>query len=355
MLAVADEAGWPGLRAAPCHEAHYSMSVLQPARKQGKIFLNPVPTTVMLPGNGLRSLTSFLKGGQERVPRRKLGPFRTDASLYTTPPPTGLRVTWMGHSTALIEIDGKRILTDPVWSSHASPVPILFAKRFFAPPLLLAELPPLDAVILSHDHYDHLDAVTVKRLAAMTSARFICSLGMGRHLARWGVPLDRVTELDWTGETTVDDITITAVPARHFSGRSMARFQTLWSAFVIKGPEHSVFFGADSGPFTEGYREIGEVYGPFDLTMLEIGAYGPFWPQIHLSPPYAAEGHQALGGKVLMPIHWGLFNLAYHAWRDPVEWIIREADERGIQLLLPPPGQPTDVTSEEFRSGWWEQ
>ncbi len=330
------------------------MSFLQPARKQGQVFLNPVPTTIMLPGSRWRSLRAFLLGREERSPRQRLGPFRTDPAAYQTAPATGLRITWMGHSTALIEIDGKRILTDPVWSSHASPVPILFAKRFFAAPLALADLPRLDVVLLSHDHYDHLDATAIRRLAGTSTARFICSLGMGRHLARWGVPLDRVTELDWTGQTTLDDLTITAVPARHFSGRSSTRSGTLWSAFVIAGPRHTIFFGGDSGPFTEGFREIGEAYGPFDLTMLEIGAYDPHWPQIHMGPAYAAEGHEALRGRVLMPIHWGLFNLACHAWREPVEWIIREADERGMRLLLPRPGEPTEVRGDDHRSGWWE-
>jgi L-ascorbate metabolism protein UlaG (beta-lactamase superfamily) len=329
------------------------MSFLQPARRNGKAFVNPVPTVVMLPGTSWQSIRDFFVGGGESTPKRPLGPFHTDTTLYRTPPSTGLRVTWMGHSTLLIEIDGKRILTDPVWSSHASPVPILFAKRFYPPPLPLDQLPPLDLVLLSHDHYDHLDAPTIKRLAR-TDVPFVCSLGMGEYLKRWGVPSHRITELDWTGETSLGDIKITAVPARHFSGRGSTRFGTLWSAFVIKGPRHSIFFGADSGPFTEGYREIGNVYGPFDLTMLEIGAYGPYWPQIHLSPPYAAEGHLALRGEVLLPIHWGLFNLAYHPWREPVEWIIREAEEKGIKLLLPRPGEPMNVTGDDYRSGWWE-
>lgn len=212
-------------------------------------------------------------------------------------------------------------------------------------------LPHLDLVLLSHDHYDHLDSFTIKKLAK-TSVPFICSLGMSRHLIRWGVSPDRITELDWTQQTSVGELTITALPARHFSGR-FRRNQTLWSSFAIKGPRHSVYYGGDSGPFTEGFREIGQAYGPFDLTMMEIGAYGPYWPEIHMGPASAAEGHQALRGDILLPIHWGLFNLAYHHWREPVELILREADQRGIKLLLPRPGEPVEVNGKDYRSNWW--
>ncbi len=328
------------------------MSFLQHARRQGRSFQNPIPTTVALPGTRWATLRDLFVGGEERVPRKQLGPFSTDAGLYAVPPATGLRVTWMGHSTLLIEVDGKRILTDPVWATYASPVQALFAKRFFPPPLPLERLPRLDGVLLSHDHYDHLDASAIKRLAA-TDVPFICSLGMGRHLRRWGVPADRITELDWTDRASLGELTITAVPARHFSGRFRPDNSTLWSAFVIRTPHHNLFFGGDSGPFIEGFREIGEVYGPFDLTMLEIGAYGAYWPQIHMGPKHAAEAHHALRGRVMLPIHWGLFNLAYHSWREPVEWIIREAEAEGITLFLPRPGHPTDVDGGEHRSDWW--
>ena len=288
-------------------------------------------------------------------PKHPLGPFRTDLHLYSVPPVHGLRVTWMGHSSVLIEIDGHRILTDPVWSERASFVSIAGPKRFYAPPLALEDLPPFDAILLSHDHYDHLDRATMQQFAS-SGVRVICSLGVGRLLESWGIARQRITELNW-GETATlkDGCQITATPARHFSGRSLwNRNETLWSSFVIRGGMHNIFFGADSGPFLSGFRQIGDAYGPFDLTMLEIGAYDADWPDIHMGPDHAAEAHLALQGKLLLPIHWGLFNLAFHPWREPVERLIERAERENIALLLPKPGSPTEVSGASLNSFWWE-
>jgi excisionase family DNA binding protein len=224
--------------------------------------------------------------------------------------------------------------------------------------LRLEDLPPLDVVLISHDHYDHLGAGTIRQLAGMgaaAEARWVTSLGVGASLRRFGVAAERITELDWTENAVVGELTLTAVPARHFSGRSLSnRFETLWSSFVLQGAEHKVYFGADSG-WWDGFAAIGETYGPFDLTMLEIGAYNEMWKDIHLGPDGAVRAFEALGnGGLLMPIHWGLFDLALHGWRQPIERMFALAGERGVQLWTPEPGVPTEVVrGEELRSEWW--
>ena len=301
----------------------------------------------------VKILWRYLTDREERIPTRPLGPFRTDAQMYANPPMSGLRVTWMGHSSTLLEIDGVRVLVDPVWEQRAAPVEWFGPKRFFAPPLPLEELPPIDVVLLSHDHYDHLGARTVRRLTeleATAGAQWVTALGVGGILKQWGVR--QVHELDWTESVRAGQLKITALPTRHFSGRTLAsRFETLWTAFVLAGPKHRVFYGADSGEW-EGFKEIGNAYGPFDLTMLEIGAFDPMWADIHMGPDGAVRSFQAMGGKgLMMPIHWGLFSLALHAWRQPIERVFA-VDH--LKLWSPEPGTPTEVVKEiELRSEWW--
>jgi len=334
--------------------------MLQRAKKSGRRFLNPVPTAIGGFSTIFKVLPLYLTNRAETVPRRRLGPFTTDVSVYATAPESGLRVTWMGHSSLLVEIDGVRVLIDPVWDERASPMRWAGPKRFFAAPVRLEDLPPVDVVLVSHDHYDHLGRATIERLAKLASmrgAQWITSLGVGGRLQEFGVGAGRITELDWTQRVEVADgrLVITALPSRHFSGRGLLnRFETLWSSFVLKGPKHTVYFGADSG-WWEGFAEIGAAYGPFDLTLLEIGAFDALWDGVHLGPDGAARAFEALGGTgLLMPIHWGLFDLALHAWRQPMERMLEVAGERGLRLLAPEPGRPTDVVAGvEVRSDWW--
>ncbi|QJD95093.1 MBL fold metallo-hydrolase [Mucilaginibacter robiniae] len=331
------------------------MIQLKGARKEGKKYLNPVPTDTAGFDHFFPILWEYLTNKSENTPKKTLGPFKTDASIYASPPVSGLRVTWIGHSSLLIEIDGKRILTDPVWSQRASFSQYLGPKRFFAAPLPLAELPPLDAVLISHDHYDHFDEATIRALAPK-NIPFYCSLGVGQYLKAWGVSEHLITEMDWGDTARIgDDCTITTTPTRHFSGRSLSnRMETLWLAFVIKGVKHNIFFGADSGWF-EGFEEIGKAYGPFDLTMLEIGAYGKNWPDIHMGPLSAFNAHLALKGKQMMPIHWGTFNLALHAWYEPIEILLELVKKQPQSLFIPEPGKPTEVTGTNYNSGWWNK
>jgi len=334
------------------------MTMLKRAVKQGKKFLNPVPTGVGGIGMMWKILPLYLTNREERVPKGQPGPFRTDSSIYDTPPASGLRVTWMGHSSTLLEIGGLRVLLDPVWDERASPSRWFGPKRFFAPPLQLWELPRIDAVVISHDHYDHLGRKTVEQLAgldAAKNAKWVTSLGVGALLRTFGVGAAKITELDWTESSQIGELGITALPARHFSGRGLSnRFETLWSSFVLKGGGRSVYYGADSGPWP-GFAEIGRTYGPFDLTMLEIGASNRLWSDIHLGPEGAAQAFAELGGAgMLMPIHWGLFDLALHGWRQPMERLTELAEEAGIVLWSPEPGSPTEVVSGAgLRSAWW--
>jgi L-ascorbate metabolism protein UlaG (beta-lactamase superfamily) len=333
------------------------MTVLQRAEKVGGKFQNPVETRVGGLSMMFKILPLYLTNKEERVPRHPLGPFQTDISVYRQVPPSGLRITWLGHSSMLMEIDGARILVDPVWDKRASPISFIGPKRFFEAPLAISDLPPLDAVLISHDHYDHLGKDTVRRLAEV-APRWVTSTGVGQELRGFGVPAGKIVELNWTESVEVSEtLTITALPARHFSGRSLAtRFETLWSSFVLKSARHNIYFGADSGLW-DGFSEIARAYGPFELTMLEIGAYNELWKSIHMGPDGAAQAFTAMGESgLLMPIHWGLFDLALHAWRQPIERVTELADNSAIKLWSPEPGVPTDVEAgQEHRSAWWKQ
>ena len=338
------------------------MTKLQRAKKLGRKYVNPVPTVVGGAKLMFKALSKLIAGSEERVPLKALGPFRTDIAAYATAPASGLRITWFGHSSMLVEIDGVRVLVDPVWDKRASPVQWAGPQRFFPPTLKLEELPRLDAVLISHDHFDHLGAGTVRRLASLQpDARWVTSLGVGAILHGLGVRLGQITELDWTESAQIAGAggavcQVTSLPSRHFSGRSaFNRFQTLWASFALRGSEHTVYYGADSG-WWEGFAEIGATYGPFDLTMLEVGAYDDLWRQIHLGPDAAVQAFRELGGAgLLMPIHWGLFNLALHAWRWPIERVRELADQQRVKLWQPAPGLPTEVVrGVEVRSDWWQ-
>jgi L-ascorbate metabolism protein UlaG (beta-lactamase superfamily) len=331
--------------------------LLQPARRAGRRFLNPVPTRIGGFSIMLKVGPKFFLGAKARSPRQPIGPFRTNPKAYASKPPSGLRITWMGHATSIVEIDGARILIDPVWDQRAAPTTWTGPKRFFPPPLALSDVPPIDVILISHDHYDHLGAGTVRELVqldAAKNAKWITPLGVGAVLKQFGVPEAQCLELNWMDSVLVGDVRITALPARHFSGRSLFnRFETLWASFALIGPKHRIYYGADSGEWP-GFQEIGEQFGPFDLTMLEIGASNPLWAEIHMGPEGAVRCFRALGGHGLfMPIHWGLFDLALHHWKEPIEAIWQV---NGLKLWSPAPGLPSDVVvGEELRSEWWQR
>jgi len=301
------------------------------------------------------TIAEFLCGGQRRTPRAPL-PSQSPLSGWQRPPETGLRATWLGHSTVLLEVDGARVLTDPVWGERASPVAFAGPKRFQPVPLAISELPPLDAVIVSHDHYDHLDYPTILQLAKR-EVPFFTSLGVGAHLQAWGVPPERITELDWWEHARVPgtDLSIDAAPSQHFSGRGLgSRNATLWSSMVVRGPKHSVFFSGDTG-LTPEYGQIAQRFGAFDLVMLEVGAFHEAWGDIHLGPEHALDALSLLGGGCFLPVHWGTFNLALHAWDEPAETLLRLAKGRGAQLLMPVLGEPVEPARTGEVNAWWRE
>jgi L-ascorbate metabolism protein UlaG (beta-lactamase superfamily) len=303
-------------------------------------------------GSVAPTISEFLCGGQRRTPPSPL-PSTSPLSHWSRPSETGLRATWLGHSTVLLEIDGFRVLTDPVWGQRASPVTFAGPKRFQPVPVSIAALPPLDAVVISHDHFDHLDYPTILELAKL-DVPFVTSLGVGAHLEAWGVPAPRIVELDWWEHAELPGgLTITAAPSQHFSGRSLhGRNLTLWSSLVVRGPRHSVFFSGDTG-LTPEYAEIKQRLGPFDLVMLEVGAFHPAWGDIHLGPENALRALTLLGGGRFMPVHWGTFNLAIHAWDEPAETLLQLAPAHGAHLVMPRLGEPVETSRAERVTPWW--
>jgi L-ascorbate metabolism protein UlaG (beta-lactamase superfamily) len=266
----------------------------------------------------------------------------------------GLRVSWLGHATALVEIERKRFLFDPVWSDRVSPSTVVGPKRLHPVPWSLADLPELDAVVISHDHYDHLDLPTVRALLHGGTAPFVVPLGLGNHLRRWGVPDDRIVELDWDESFRIGGLTLTCTEARHFSGRGLRRNPTLWSSWVVSGVRHRVFFGGDTG-YTPAFADVGAAHGPFDLTVLPIGAYSDLWPLIHMTPEEAVAAHRDLtgGAALLVPIHWATFNLGFHPWAEPVQRLCTAAAAAGVRIAVPRPGERLDATAPPSPTDWW--
>jgi L-ascorbate metabolism protein UlaG (beta-lactamase superfamily) len=299
------------------------------------------------------TLAEFLRGGGRRVPRAPL-PSVDPRPMWARPAASGLRATWLGHSTVLIEIDGVRVLTDPVWGTRASPTRLAGPKRFQPVPIRLRHLGPIDAVALSHDHYDHLDLPTVTALAR-TGVPFVTSLGAGTHLEAFGLPAERIVELDWWQSHRLPgtEVEITAAPSQHFSGRGLKdRNATLWSSLVIRSPRHRVFFSGDTGLTTQ-YGEIRARLGPFDLVMLEVGAFHPAWGDIHLGPLNALKAHELLGGGPFLPVHWGTFSLALHAWDEPAETLFEQGTARGLPLVMPRLGEVVEPAHVEAVLPWW--
>jgi L-ascorbate metabolism protein UlaG (beta-lactamase superfamily) len=315
---------------------------------QGGHFENPQPMW-----NGLGpTVEGALHASPDTSPLQPTPTVATDPKELAVPPASGLRVTWLGHATILVEIDGVRVLTDPVWSERASPFTWAGPKRFHAPPIALASLPHVDAVVISHDHYDHLDYATIVAMKDWDTT-FIVPLGVGAHLAYWGVPESRIVEHDWWERTKIGAVDIVSTPSRHATGRSLFDYGSkLWSGYAFVGPQHRAYYAGDTGLFP-ALRDIGERLGPFDVTMIEIGQYGQGWPDWHLGPEQAMEANQRVKGRLMVPVHWATFALAYHGWTEPIERALVAAKAAGVTLAVPEPGQSFEPSSPPAVVRWW--
>jgi L-ascorbate metabolism protein UlaG (beta-lactamase superfamily) len=296
--------------------AHLAAIKTSPNWREGKFF-----NALGAKNAGLfKIMGKVLSGTDNATPDSAIPIVRRAASDFDVAPSSGLRITWLGHSSLLIEIDGRRVLVDPVLSERASPFTWAGPARFHEAPISIDDLPEIDVVVISHDHYDHLDHRTIQALGDRVPL-YVVPLGVGAHLQFWGVPPERIIERDWWGEVKQGGLTITATPGRHFSGRSLVmtdQNKTLWAGWVIAGPEHRVYYSGDTGMF-HGFSAIGKRLGPFDAVLIETGAYDSLWCNVHLGPEQAIEARLALGSGLVIPVHWGTFNLGMHAWTEPVD------------------------------------
>ncbi len=326
-----------------------------PNYRDGK-FQNLVPTQMSGENTSMfGNMIKFIKGGENREPNAPLQTAKFDKNTFLNSN-TQISYTWFGHSTVLININGKIILTDPVFSKAASPVSFFGAKRFkYTNQFKVEQLPDLDAVLISHDHYDHLDYKTILKLKDKVKL-FYVPLGVGAHLKHWGVDEGKIVELDWWDEIEFDQyLKFIATPSRHFSGRAgVDKDCTLWCSWVIKTDTSSIYFSGDSG-YEKHFKQIGEKYGPFDLTMVECGQYNEGWPYIHMMPEQSVQAHIDLNGKVMMPIHWGKFNLSLHSWTEPIERASKEAQRLGVELISPLPGEIVEIKTNAEKEYWWRK
>ncbi|CUH95284.1 hypothetical protein P22_1354 [Propionispora sp. 2/2-37] len=316
-------------------------------------FVNQIPTPNNLDAKNLMAiLREYWKGSSRRTPAHSLPVMAVNAAGLQNQSQT--RMIWFGHSTILLEIEGKRVLLDPMFSQRPSPFPKFGAKRYSDTlPIEIEKLPAIDVIVLSHDHYDHLDYDSIMKLKDKVR-HFCVPLGVGSHLERWGIEKKKITEQDWWAETEFERLRFVSTPARHFSGRSLFDHNaTLWCSWAIIGDITRVYFSGDGG-YGPHFREIGQKYGPFDLTLMECGQYDQRWSAIHMVPEQTVQAHMDVKGKMLVPIHWAAFSLALHDWTDPIERVIRAAREREMLIATPRIGEPVIVGAVEYpHSVWW--
>jgi L-ascorbate metabolism protein UlaG (beta-lactamase superfamily) len=342
-------AAWGLPTALGAHRRRLRRVVSRSAQFSDGTFHNRMPTPALSPANTRDGL--LRQWHEERHVGLPGGPIPL-APAELPADAAELAVTWLGHASALLEIDGQRVLVDPVWSHRVSPSPVFGPTRLHEPPMRLEDLPPVDVVLISHDHYDHLDLPTVRALLATQTAPFVVPLGIGEHLRKWRVPEERIVELDWDETHAMGGLTLTCTEARHFSGRYLHRDTTLWASWTITGPRHRAFFGGDTG-YTPAFAGIGARLGPFDLTLLPIGAYNDAWHAVHMDPEEAIRAHGDLGGGLLLPIHWATFNLAFHRWAEPVQRLLAAAERTGAQVVVPRPGERIDALKPPDLVDWW--
>lgn len=341
---------------------HADIQALEKLAKQSQYtngrFFNTKPLNKPYPGFWFIA-RKFMFSSDQQSPKKTIPIVKLDSKLFLERRQS-IRITWMGHSSVLVEMEGKRFLFDPVFSQRASPFQWVGPKRFHPVPVDWRALPELDAIIISHDHYDHLDYETISALASRTQ-RFLVPLGLSSHLVRWGVNKNKIIEQDWWQEHLMDKVKFVATPAQHFSGRRMSnRNSTLWASWVIVGKQYRLYFSGDTGMF-DGFKEIGKRYGPFDYTLMHIGAYvnqqeaeeyTQVWNYIHMTPEEAVQAHKDIKGKIMLPIHWGTFRLAFHPWQEPATRMTKSSQD--VTTFIPMAGQWVEEGPLPPQNAWWK-
>nr|WP_295786648.1 MBL fold metallo-hydrolase [Rhodoferax sp.] len=298
-----------------------------------------------------RELHDYM-GDQVREPQFAVPVLKMSADDLAKPAAPGLRSWWLGHASVLIELDGVRILTDPVLSQRASPFQFIGPARLHPVPLALEQWKNIDAVVISHDHFDHLDMDTIRHLA-QGGTHFYVGLGIGAHLERWQVPAAQIHEMDWWEQASIKGVVIHCTPARHYSGRTSMNNSTLWTSWMVKGPTHSLYFSGDTG-YADHFKAIHERLGAPELALIKVGAYGDTWMDIHMNPESAVQAYQDLGATTLLPVHWATFNLAYHEWAEPIVRTVRAASAKGVQVVTPRVGERFEFGQPFDNKVWYE-
>jgi len=300
-------------------------------------------------------IKEIMKSSPNRRPQKDIVVQKIDSTTIENHNINVTQLTWFGHSAFLLEIDGKKILLDPMLGETPAPHPLLGAKRYSKElPIEIEKLPFIDAIIISHDHYDHLDYGSIQKMKDKVG-QYFTPLGVGNHLIKWGISKNKIHELNWWEEINFNGIKLICTPARHFSGRGLFdRATTLWCSWVIKGNNDNIYFGGDSGYDTH-FKEIGEKYGPFDISLMECGQYDEEWKIIHMMPEETVQASIDLKSKLVLPIHWAAFTMAYHDWADPIERITKKANEMNLPITTPKIGEPVIIGSETFPiEKWWK-
>ena len=302
-------------------------------------------------------LVKAVTGGEEQTtPPGEIPVVSTDPAFLDSKPVPGLRAIWLGHSSVLLEIDGLRVLLDPVLSQRVSPFPFVGPARFHPSPIPLKDMRGIDVVLISHNHYDHMDKATIRHLAGQ-GTKFFVPLGTAPLLQQWGIADAQIRSFNWWEEESINGVQLVATPARHYSNRGTFDYKkTFWLSWSILGPQNRAFFSGDTG-YSKSFTEIGEKLGPFDLGIIKVGAYGPgqAWIDIHMDPENAMQTAKDVGAKLVLPVHWGTFNLAYHAWDEPIERAVAAAQPNGVKLAAPHPGELVDAANPPAVTRWWRE
>lgn len=324
--------------------------------KEGKFFNIGNVKMEMSGRDMLKAIAGMVKTIPNSIPKTNIETLKLDSLDIVQYGEDKTRVIWFGHSAFLLQISSKTILIDPMFGDVPAPHPMLGTKRFSNElPIAIEQLPSIDAVFFTHDHYDHLDYGSVQKLKGKVK-KFYTPLGLGAHLQAWGIDNKDIIEMDWWDEVNFEELTIRCTPAQHFSGRGITdRAHTLWCSWVIQSPTKNLFFSGDSG-YAAHFKEIGEKYGPFDLAFMECGQYNKLWPAVHMFPEETAMAGVDVNAQTIMPIHWGAFKLSHHSWTEPVERVTQKANELGINLITPRIGEPIVLDSLVIsQPNWWQQ